>query len=114
MTPEARILRSILKEIGCEPDFRVFRNNVGVAEYRGTRVIYGLAVGSSDLIGVLRMPSGIGRFVALEVKSPDGMLTEPQEHWQHAVREMGAFACVVRSAAEARAALERARKGERQ
>ena len=79
--------------------------------------------GSSDLIGVLSCPVVylgqsmlMGRLFALEVKRPGGS-TDPrrranQDSFLALVREMGGFGAYVRSADEAFAALERARKGE--
>jgi hypothetical protein len=104
--------QKIVEATGCLLDFRIFRNNCGVAEFEsGAKVRYGLAVGSGDLIGILRMPSGLGRFVSFEVKSLTGKLSEKQAAWARAIRAMGGFACTVRSAAEALAALDRARAG---
>jgi hypothetical protein len=109
MTPEARILHDVLKAIGCLPDFRVFRNNVGIADFAtGGKVTYGLMKGSSDLIGILA-PSG--RFVSLEVKDGARRPTTEQAAWLRMVRAMGGFACVVRSVDDATAALDRARAG---
>lgn len=97
-----------MEGLGLEADLRLFRNNVGVAEFYGSKVRYGLLVGSSDLIGILA-PSG--RLISLECKSETGRLTDEQDKWLRMVRRMGGFACVVRSVAEARAALKRAREG---
>ena len=86
---------------------------------------FGLCEGSSDIVGVLEcqhfmylgMP--LGRFIALEVKTPaktktarGGRLTAKQMMFLHLIRERGGFAAVVRSVEDARAAIERARKGE--
>jgi hypothetical protein len=87
----------------------LWRNNTGVAEHRGARVRYGLAVGSADLIGCLD-----GRFVALEVKAATGRASPEQRQWLDLVRRNGGFACVVRSVDEARAAIARARTGARE
>jgi hypothetical protein len=96
--------------VGGQPDIRMWRNNVGAhKDARGILVRYGLAVGSSDLIGVLA-PSG--RLLSLEVKTAKGRTTSEQETWMTIVRRFGGFACVVRSAEEALAAVDRARKGE--
>jgi hypothetical protein len=106
---ESQILADVMKEIGCEPDFRLFRNSVGLAKYdSGAKVRYGLCVGSSDLIGIL---SPTGRLVSLELKTRTGRATKEQIAWLAMVRRMGGFGCVVRSASEARAALDRARSG---
>lgn len=69
---------------------------------------YGLARGSADLVGIL---APHGRLVALEVKTPTGRVAPEQEQWLELVRRMGGFACVVRSVADARDALARARMG---
>ena len=70
---------------------------------------YGLAVGSADLIGCLG-----GRFIALEVKAAAGRTSPEQRQWLDLVRRNGGFAAVVRSVDEARAAIARARRGERE
>ena len=111
-TSESRIQDEIRAALGGVEGLALFRNNVGVAKHFDDRthavqvVRYGLAVGSADLVGVLD-----GRFVALEVKRPGEAPTETQRVWLALVRRCGGFAAVVTSADEARAAIERARKG---
>lgn len=81
---------------------RVFRNNVGQARYKGGHTVrYGLAPGSSDLIGW----TPDGRFLALEVKTKRGRLTEQQAAFLEAVRAAGGVAACVRSPEEALAAI---------
>jgi len=80
---------------------RVFRNNVGQARYKNHVVRYGLAPGSSDLIGW----TPDGRFLALEVKTKRGRLTEQQAAFLDAVRAAGGVAACVRSPEEALAAI---------
>jgi len=112
---ESEIQHDIRVALGQLPDVRVFRNNVGVADVRGSKVRFGLAKGSSDLIGFIRHDFNgkkIARFVSLEVKTPTGKTTEEQDLWIAAIRRFGGFACVVRSVEDALAAIERARKGE--
>jgi hypothetical protein len=85
------------------------------------RVRYGLAVGSADLIGSLRVrvrfPGGeetveISRFIALEIKRPGEKLRPEQERWAQVVRaHSSGFVAVVTSEEEALAAIERARRG---
>jgi hypothetical protein len=89
----------------------LWRNSVGLAVDGLRRIRYGLAVGSSDLIGII-MPEG--RFIALEVKSATGRPTPEQERFLDLVRRSGGFAAVVRSVEDVRAAVERARRGESQ
>jgi hypothetical protein len=109
---ETAIQQEIRLALGAEPDLTLWRNNVGTATHwnpgtgKTQSVKYGLCVGSSDLIGILA-----GRFVALEVKTEVGRLTKEQRVFLEHVRRMGGFAAVVRSADEARAAVQRARQG---
>jgi hypothetical protein len=90
-----------------EPDVLVWRNTTGVTEHDGRRVTYGLALGSSDLLGLL---GPHGRFVALEVKTPDGRVTDHQARFLARVRQHGGIAAVVRSVDDARVTIARARK----
>jgi len=109
---EGEILDAIRVALNQRTGVIVFRNNVGVANHWNQKtervevVRYGLAVGSSDLIGIVG-----GRFMALEVKTPKGRVTPEQALFQRLVRSMGGFACVVRSVEEAEAAVERALAG---
>lgn len=109
MTPEARALVEIRLALGREPDLVLWRlsQGSGVAP-SGLWARFGLTPGASDLIGILG-PSG--RWVALEVKSAHGTTSDEQEMFLATVRRLGGFAAVVRSAADARAALARARRG---
>ena len=86
------------------PGVRVWRNTQGYD--RRTKTVYGLAVGSADLVGLVD-----SRFVALEVKWPDEKPDEDQVAWLATVRELGGFACVVHSVDEALAAVARCRAG---
>lgn len=113
---ESEIQYAIRVALGRIADLRIFRNNVGVAQIKGARVRFGLAKGSSDLIGWLTIsppttPYKIARFVSLEVKTDTGKPSTEQVLWMACVRNSGGFACVVRSVDEALAAIERARNG---
>lgn len=84
---------------------------------RGQKVRFGLAKGSSDLIGFLTLeppivPYKIARFISLEVKTLTGVVSPEQKMWITMVQNRGGFACVVRSVEDALAAVERARNGE--
>jgi hypothetical protein len=59
------------------------------------RVSFGLMPGSSDLIGWYR-----GRFVALEIKTPEGVVSDEQEHFIYTVKRYGGIAAVVRDPKE--------------
>jgi hypothetical protein len=106
-TAEGRLLRRIVEALRADPDLLVWRNTVGVGEHDGRRVTYGLALGSSDLIGLL---GPHGRFVAFEVKTPEGRLTEHQARFLERVRRQGGIAAVVRSVDEARTVIAQARQ----
>ncbi|MDB4993660.1 MAG: hypothetical protein JWM74_1092 [Myxococcaceae bacterium] len=125
---EKKIQADIEADIGAERDLLLLRNSVGQARYvsddnKVFYVPYGLGVGSPDLVGMLRMrgtvfvdgltqPFSHACWFCLEVKQP-GETAEPAQEKCHAVwRRFGAFIAVVTSVAEARAALERARRGD--
>jgi hypothetical protein len=100
-------IRLALRDV---PGLALWRNNVGVALHPdGRRVVYGLAPGSADLVGLVD-----GRFIALEVKTATGRVRPEQKAWLSCVRAFGGFAAVVRSTSDAVAAVERARRGERE
>lgn len=94
---EGALQDAIRLALGTLPEGAWWRNNCGVALHpNGARVVYGLAVGSADLVGVVR-----GRFVALEVKTPTGRVTPAQAQWLALVRAQGGVAEVVRSVEDA-------------
>lgn len=106
---ESEIQAAIRAAIGRLPDVCLWRNHVGqLRDEDGRTHRFGLAVGSADLVGILR-PSG--RLIALECKSATGRVRPEQRVWLQVVRDFGGFACVVRSPEEALAAVERARGG---
>jgi len=119
---ETQIQQAIRIALGDEPDLVLWRNTTGQTEEwnpsdgSARTLRYGLAVGSADLVGILRArPCGcgpVGMFFALEVKTPTGRVRPEQTQWLELVRRMGGFAAVVRSVDEAKAALARARNGE--
>lgn len=109
---ERELQDAIRLALGRRTDVVLWRNNVGLGETReGARVRFGLAVGSADLIGVVRMANGAGRFVGLEVKMPGGRVSDDQQRWIELVRSRGGYAAVVRSVDEAMAAVDEAARG---
>ena len=130
------LVQEVRLALGQEPDLVLWRNSVaGVEVYdekRGTSRWQhaGLPKGSADLVGILAvtrqmitqvdyqlgtfavgdMPP-LGVWFCLEVKANSGRPTKQQTAWLDLVRKFGGFACVVHSVTEARAALERARRG---
>lgn len=110
MNPETKLQRLImlaLSEAGCT----VFRNETGV--FWAGKVIHkepqavtlgnarpipcGLAVGSSDIIGI----SPNGKFLAAEVKTPKGRVRPEQTKFIEAVIRAGGIAGIVRSVEDA-------------
>ena len=87
---------------------RLFRNNVGVLkDERGQHVAYGLAVGSSDLIGWTRD----GLFAAIEIKRPghrtDRKRLAMQQAFVSTVLSAGGRAAIVETVEAAMAELTR-------
>ena len=113
--PETPIQQRIRLALGMEPDLYLMRNHVGGSEeydieadkVRHQR--FGLAKGSADLVGIL---SPTGRWFCLEVKTAKGATLDDQLRWHALARKFGAFVAIARSPEEARAALDRARRGE--
>ena len=150
---ESEILSAIRKRLGREADFKGWRLSYGITKddpdkrksgeaekkWKG-----GLSVrGGSDLIGILKVKRAgyphdhesiillrdVGRFTALEVKTPEhlarimsaikrGATARLSKTVQHqimflgVVRSMGGFGAFVDSEESAVAALDRARRGE--
>lgn len=122
MTSETDLQRSIVLALSDNPRVRLFRNNVGEA-WAGRnftirngqlvagsahRIKYGLAVGSSDLIGwrsITITPemagSTIAAFTAIEVKTARGRTTEEQTSFLSIVRDMGGLSGIARSTEQA-------------
>ena len=92
------------------PSIRLFRNNVGkIKDAKGRLVTFGLCNGSADLIGfksVTITPEMVGQniavFVSLEVKTPKGKISEPQQAWCDMVASRGGIAGICRSVDEAK------------
>ena len=86
----------------------LFRNSVGMyRDGKGNVIRYGLAVGSSDLIGWFNDPSSgacgeCAVFVAIEAKAPGKKATPEQLAFIAAVKRAGGIAGVVYSLDEFR------------
>jgi len=99
---ESNLHRMIMIE-AVKHGHRLFRNNVGKVEGADGRYhVFGLCVGSSDLIGWTRD----GRFAAIEVKLPGRKATREQMAFIDAVIRAGGRAGVATSPAEAVAIME--------
>lgn len=107
---ETNIQQRIRLALGTRDDLRLFRNQVGqLPDPRtGRPVQFGLARGSADLIGFKTIqvtPDMVGQHVAvftsIEVKTPTGRLTKPQEAWLNCIDKAGGISGVARSVEDA-------------
>ena len=88
---------------------RLWRNNTGALVDQQRRFVrFGLCKGSSDLIGLRALeitPELVGQrvaqFVALEIKTAQGVLSPEQRAFLRLVQELGGVAAVCRSVEEA-------------
>lgn len=105
---EQLVQQKIRAELGLG-DARLWRNNTGCLQDRNGRAVrFGLAPGSSDLIGLRRIvvgPEHIGRtlavFTAVEVKDARGRASPEQVRFLEVVRDMGGLGGIARSVEEA-------------
>ena len=107
---ETTLQQEIRLALGRFPDLRMFRNQVGqLPDLRtGRPVQFGLAKGSSDLIGFKTIevtPDMIGQklavFTSIEVKTAKGKLTPMQHNWLSCVNKAGGITGVARSVQDA-------------
>lgn len=126
---ESVVQAEIRKVIGALPDVRLWRNNTlalpsvntkqvigllsagktsqAVTVLKQARLIKcGLAVGSSDLIGIV---GPYGRFLAIECKAEKGRTREEQTAWIEIIRNFGGVAGYARSVEDAMTLVEEAR-----
>ena len=94
---ESEIKAEIRQFYGLRNDIRLFVNTTGqgTTDY-GARIKFGLAVGSSDLIGWITL-GGTAVFIAFEVKDHRGRPTREQLAFIQTVRDGGGIAGIVRS-----------------
>jgi hypothetical protein len=107
---ETKLQQEIRLALGRIPSLRLFRNQVGqLPDPRtGRYVQFGLAKGSSDLVGFKTIkitPEMIGQevaqFVSIEIKTERGKLTEVQQNWLQKVKSSGGIVGVARSIQDA-------------
>lgn len=103
---ETDLVHACLAALNRLPRCQFWRNNTGMLrDANGRPVQFGLAVGSSDLIGCVA-----GRFVAIEVKMPGKEPRPSQEAWMHVVVMAGGHAAWVTSVDDACAFANRIRE----
>ena len=107
---ETTLQQEIRLALGQLPDLRMFRNQVGqLPDMRtGRPVQFGLAKGSSDLIGfkTIEVTSDmVGQrlavFTSIEVKTAKGKLSPMQHNWLSCVNKAGGITGVARSVQDA-------------
>ena len=103
---ETKLQQEIRLAIGKIPTLRLFRNQVGqLPDPRtGRYVQFGLAKGSSDLIGFKKIKitkdmigQEIAQFVSIEIKTEKGKLTTQQNNWLTFINKAGGITGVARS-----------------
>jgi hypothetical protein len=90
---ESVILSAILNHLPLRGDVFAWRNNTGQAEIDGREVRFGKK-GSADILGVWA-PSG--RFIAIETKTKNGILSEDQKRWSADFIAFGGLYIIARS-----------------
>lgn len=138
---ESQILADIRLALGKRDDCVMWRNHTGVAEVENRKQRFGLVKGGADLIGfvdvrltravkhdaidalwnaaghlhapMVEVPFTLGRFTALEVKTPRGRVSDEQKKFIALVNAHGGYACVVRSVDDAVRAVEASGRGDR-
>ena len=112
---ETTLQQEIRLALGQLPDLRMFRNQVGqLPDLRtGRPVQFGLAKGSSDLIGFKTIEitqdmvgSSVAQFVSIEVKTPKGRPTEIQKNWLQCIKSAGGISGIARSIEDAKKILD--------
>ena len=107
---ETKLQQEIRLALGTIPSLRLFRNQVGqLPDPRtGRYVQFGLAKGSSDLVGFKTIkitPEMIGQevaqFVSIEIKTERGKLTDVQQNWLQKVKSSGGIVGVARTVKDA-------------
>jgi hypothetical protein len=107
MTAESAILHAVLARLGSRPGVRCWRNNTGAGRtFSGDAIRWGLK-GSADILGLIAPQ---GRFLAVEVKTPDGRQSSEQVSFQRMIEKHGGIYLLVRSADEAEQLLTNALK----
>lgn len=101
--PEQVLQQAILVKWGKHPRLRLFRRNVGAMRDDSGRLVRFGIPGQSDLHGWL---APAGRAIELEIKTPSGRVSEPQQNWIDTALEFGVAAAVIRSMSEADAFFE--------
>ena len=110
--PETIIQNKIRLALGASPLVVLWRLNQGKGKFEDSDSyyqFYGLIPGASDLLGIIRTT---GRFIALEVKTARGRVSEEQAQFITLVNASRGYAAVVRSVDEAQSHVAAAARGD--
>jgi hypothetical protein len=99
-TPEGRIKAACLRYLARQ-GIKAWNNPTGAVEVRPGQWLHFGKKGSADILGCL--PGG--RFLAVEVKAPDGRLSDEQRRFLAEIGALGGLAITVRGWRELDAAL---------
>lgn len=100
------------------PGVRFWRNNCGVMKSGPRWIRFGVGGnGGADFLGIVTIhphpeSAPVGRFVAIELKTPDGKQTDDQRAFERVVYELGGVYVLARSVDEAVIAVLRIQRGE--
>jgi hypothetical protein len=115
------LLQAVRERYGQDPDLLIHMNSKGsVHTVRGASVFTaspGLGTGSLDLVCALTITHAGRTFlqwVELDAKTGNAQPSQKQKQRIAMIRKRGGFACTFRSVEEFGAAIERARRGERE
>lgn len=101
---ESALVQSILRELGNDPRWRIWRQNTGAAiTHTGALVRFGVP-GQADIMGLM-LPHG--RLVAIEAKSPNGRQSDRQRKFQAMIERFGGIYILARTVDDVRDALAR-------
>ena len=101
---ETALVSSILDVFRLERGCYAWRNNTGAIK-RGSRFIKFGEPGAPDIMAIVD-----GTFLGLECKAERGRLSPEQIQWGERCRHAGGQYAIVRSVAEARKAIQEARR----
>ena len=113
---EFQVLDVVRATLITDPACILYRNEIGASthwptgEKRKGPIRYGVAnPGGADLIGLYRLHSGVGVFLAVETKTVNGRQNADQRQFQKFVEQRGGIYVICRSADDAGALLARLR-----
>jgi len=100
---EAELQREILNAFEYDSNIKIFRNNTGMIKAENKRLVRFGQVGSADILGIVKHfrckrcnASQDGVFLAIEVKSDKGKVTEHQQKWLDTISNFNGICMVIK------------------